>query len=79
MYRELSRHYSLIITVASPVQSSIEAQILARYADAVIMVARSRRVRGATLRRVLSKIQEAGTPVVGGILTGVSRLYMTKE
>jgi capsular polysaccharide biosynthesis protein len=79
MYAQLSEQYSLIITIASPIQSGIEAQLLARYADGIVLVTQSRKVRGAVMRRALTKLSATGVPIVGAILTGVTRLYMEKE
>jgi Mrp family chromosome partitioning ATPase len=75
----LKGQYSVIITVASPITDCMEPQLLSRFADQVVFVVRSKKTKASRLRAAVARMEAAGSAVSGAILTGMQRIYMSKE
>jgi Mrp family chromosome partitioning ATPase/uncharacterized protein involved in exopolysaccharide biosynthesis len=79
LLREASAAYTVILTLASPVQEGVEAELLAHNMDASALVLRSRFTRRADARRAAERLAASGKPVAGVLLNRVSRLYITRD
>ncbi|UCF37538.1 MAG: hypothetical protein JSU96_01330, partial [Acidobacteriota bacterium] len=74
-----SQQYGLVILDGPPALPYVDAEILARWVDAIVFVAQSRGFRAAKIRQALAKMKLTGVPVTGLILNGASRLYLRIE
>lgn len=70
---ELRQAFAVTIVVAPPLDRTTDALPLAAKADAVLLVARSGRARGAALAAARDALVEAGAPAPGLALIGCSR------
>lgn len=75
----LSERYDLVITIADPVLSSYEAEMLAGFTDGVVLVTRSGKARPGLVLRTTDKLHALGTPVLGTILNRATLPYLNWE
>lgn len=76
LLEETSAHFSLVLIDAPPVLAHIDAESLAQWSDAILLVVRSRTSPAAALREALERLRPSGAPVVGVVLNGVDPLYL---
>jgi polysaccharide biosynthesis transport protein len=65
---ELSRRFDIVLMDSPPVLPVADAMILARYADAAIVVVATGQTKRAELRRTRDKLAQAGVHVIGAVL-----------
>jgi len=72
----LKKEFSVILIDAPGLQSSVNAEALASYADAAVYVARSGKNSIPKEKRCHKRLTETGTPVLGTVLTDIHKLYV---
>lgn len=68
----LKKHYEYIILDAPPIGSVIDASILGRYADGILMVVRNDYVNKAEARKAKRQLEQNGGNVIGVVLNRVT-------
>lgn len=70
---ELKKAYDYIIIDTPPMTACIDAAIVGRMSDGVVLVVRNEMVRKKDLRKVKSQLQRNGARVLGVVLNGVKK------
>lgn len=73
MIEYLRKSYDYIILDVPPLGMVVDAAIIARESDGAIMVLQSGEIKYRMAQEVKRKIEEAGCPVLGAVLTKVNR------
>lgn len=68
--------YSFVLIDAPPALPYVDAELLARHCDAVVLVVGSGRSSAPTIRRALGRLGTAGAPVAGVVLNAVERPFL---
>ncbi len=76
---EVSQHFGIVLIEAAPAIKYVDAQLLAKCVDAILLVVRSRERTISSLRKVVKRLENSGTPIIGAILNGVDPLYQDSE
>lgn len=77
---EVSRRYSVVILDAAPVQPYVDAELLARWCDGVVLVVRSRVTTAAAVKRAVARLNDScPRPVAGVILNGTELRYLVER
>ena len=79
LLEEVSERFSLVLIDAPPVLPYVDADSLAQWADAIIMVVRGGENRTATLKGAVERLEAPGVEIIGAILNGVDPLYLKSE
>jgi Mrp family chromosome partitioning ATPase len=66
---ELSRRFDIVLMDSPPVLRVADAMIVARYADAAIVVVATGQTNRAELRRTRDKLAQAGVYVIGAVMS----------
>jgi len=74
-----SKHAGLTIVVAPPVLPNVDAGLLARWAQALIVVVRSGHTRVAVVQRALRRLETFKVKAMGVILNGVRRPFLDQD
>ena len=75
LLQEASSHSSLVLMDGPPILDYVDAQLLARWADAIVLVVKSDTCAAAELQQAVSRLQVSGTPIIGVILNGIEPIY----
>ncbi|MHB2018779.1 MAG: polysaccharide biosynthesis tyrosine autokinase [Candidatus Xenobia bacterium] len=75
----LSAGHSIVLVDGPPSALYVEADMLARGCDGLLLVARARRARVPVLRRMLERLRHTGSTIVGSILNDVDSLMLEIE
>lgn len=67
--------YDLLLIDAPPVGRYFDAEALAKWADVIVFVVRSKRCHGGLLEKMVARLESTGTPIVGGVLVDVEMPY----
>jgi Mrp family chromosome partitioning ATPase/uncharacterized protein involved in exopolysaccharide biosynthesis len=73
---DLTERFSLVLIDGPPVETYVDAELVAQLCDAVIFVVRSRACVSSPLKRSVERIRATQTPLPGFILNDVDRLYL---
>jgi len=73
-----SERYSVTLVEAPPVLPYVDAESLAQWMDAILLVVRARTCTAAALRKAVARLSTAGTPIIGAVLNGVDSFYMER-
>lgn len=73
---EASARASIVLVTAAPALPTVDAELVARHCDGVIIAARAGKTRAAAVRRAVKHLELAKTPVLGVVLVGVRRAFL---
>lgn len=73
---EASARASIVLVTAAPALPTVDAELVARHCDGVILTARAGKTRAATLRRAIAHLEQVKTPILGVVLVGVRRAFL---
>ncbi|MEW6128481.1 MAG: Wzz/FepE/Etk N-terminal domain-containing protein [Acidobacteriota bacterium] len=79
LFINASEKYDVVIIDSPPILPYVDAEVLAQWADAIVLVVQGRMCTGATLKKAMSRIESAGAPVIGTILNGIDSIYLEKD
>jgi polysaccharide biosynthesis transport protein len=68
---QLKRHYRWVLVDSPPVAAVTDALLLARHADATVMVVQQNKVDRALIKRALSALRKTTPNVIGAVLNAV--------
>jgi len=75
---QASQRFTLTLVEAPPVLPYVDAESLAQWMDAILLVVRARTCTAAALRKAVARLSTAGTPIIGAVLNGVDSFYMER-
>jgi polysaccharide biosynthesis transport protein len=73
IFARLRHHFDLVLIDSPPVLPVTDAAVLARHADATLLLAAAGQTRRADLRRAVEKLDQVNAKVLGIVLNKVSR------
>ncbi len=73
---EASARASIVLVTAAPALPTVDAELVARHCDGVIIAVRAGKTRAAAVRRAVKRLELAKTPVLGVVLVGVRRAFL---
>jgi capsular exopolysaccharide synthesis family protein len=73
IFTQLREQYDLVLIDSPPVLPVTDAAILARYADATLMLAAAGQTRRSDLHRAVEKLDQVGATILGTVLNKVTR------
>ena len=79
LLEEASQRYSLVLVDAPPVLPWADAEALAPFVDGAVAVVRAGSTPASLARAGLAALERAGVPLVGVVLNGVDRAYLTAD
>lgn len=79
MLAELRKTYSVLIIDAPPIMPYVDADVLAKQADAAILVVKSRFCRAGIMKKAVKRIEDTGLPILGAVFTGYHKIFGEEE
>ncbi|MCF7942566.1 MAG: AAA family ATPase [Spirochaetia bacterium] len=76
LVEELKSHYSVILIEAPPVESSVDAEILAQYCDAVVYVVAGKGAAASRIRASIKRIKTTSADLCAVVLTGIQKDFL---
>jgi capsular exopolysaccharide synthesis family protein len=76
LMEELKERYSVILIEGPPTGDTVDSEILANYADAILYVTACDMIKPAKINLALSRLKSTGIPCEGIILTKVQPVYL---
>lgn len=76
LLNQLSERFSLILIDGPPMGGFVDAELVAQWCDAVILVVRSRFCSSSVLKDAVTRMKNSEVPVIGFIINDVDKLYM---
>ena len=76
---DATARYGVVVVDAPPVLASVDAEILARSADAALVVVRASHASSGDVAAALARLRATGVRVAGLVLNGVDRLHLPKD
>jgi len=76
LVEELKSHYSVILIEAPPVESSVDAEILAQYCDAVLYVVAGKGAAASRIRASIKRIRNTSADLCAVVLTGIQKDFL---
>jgi Mrp family chromosome partitioning ATPase/uncharacterized protein involved in exopolysaccharide biosynthesis len=73
---EASARASIVLVTAAPALPTVDAELVARHCDGVILAVRAGTTRASEVRRAVKRLELAKTPVLGVVLVGVRRAFL---
>ncbi len=73
IFARLRHHFDLVLIDSPPVLPVTDAAVLARHADATLLLAAAGQTRRADLRRAVEKLDQVNAKILGIVLNKVSR------
>jgi Mrp family chromosome partitioning ATPase/uncharacterized protein involved in exopolysaccharide biosynthesis len=82
-YRSLvgsaTARFDIVVIDAPPVLESVDAEILARSSDAVVVVVRASHATASEVKDAMKRLQETGVRIAAVVLNGVDKLHLAPE
>jgi Mrp family chromosome partitioning ATPase len=76
LLKDVSRRYSLVLIDGPPVFPYVDADLLAKWSDGILLVVGSDKARLPAVKKAVARLQESGVPIVGVILNEVDPDYI---
>jgi capsular exopolysaccharide synthesis family protein len=73
---DVSQQFSLVLLDSPPIFPFSDASLLAKWCDGIIVVVRCKRHSAVLIQSALSRLKEAGSPILGVIVNGVDPVYL---
>lgn len=75
---DLSKWYGLVVVDGPPVLPHVDADLLAKWSDGIVLVVKSSSTRLASVKKAVERLEGSGAPVLGVILNEVHPIFMEK-
>ena len=79
LFEEVSQRFSIILVDTPPVLPYVDADSLAQWADAIVLVVKSRTHTASTLKKVMDRLRESKVPIIGVVLNQVDPIYIERN
>ncbi len=79
LFAEAAEQYDLTLIDGGPVLCGADAEILAQYADGIVMVVESSGVRRTAVRAAIARLSATGVPILGLVLNRTAEPFMDLE
>ncbi len=76
LMQEIQQTYSVVLIEAPPIESSVDAEILAQYCDTVLYVVASAGAGAGDTRNAIRRIKDTNTDFFGIVLTGIHKSFL---
>ncbi|MCB9799663.1 MAG: AAA family ATPase [Candidatus Omnitrophica bacterium] len=73
---ECASRYGVVVIDSPPLQSYVDAELLAQWSDAIILVIQSHYCKGSQIKKILERLKTTKAPIAGVILNRVDKLYL---
>jgi len=71
--------FDIVVIDAPPVLESVDAEILARSADAVVVVVRASHATASEVKDAIKRLQETGVRMAAVVLNGVDKIHLAPQ
>jgi uncharacterized protein involved in exopolysaccharide biosynthesis/Mrp family chromosome partitioning ATPase len=76
LLHQCSKKFTAVLLVGTPVLQSIDAEVLAPWADAIVLVVQASATTTPAIRKAIERLSGTGTPIAGIILNQVHPVYL---
>ncbi len=73
---EASARASIVLVTTAPALPTVDAELVARNCDGVILAVRAGKTRASAMRRAVKHLELAKAPILGVVLVGVRRAFL---
>jgi Mrp family chromosome partitioning ATPase/uncharacterized protein involved in exopolysaccharide biosynthesis len=73
---QASSHASIVLVTTAPALPTVDAGLVTRHCDGVIVAIRAGRTKAATVRRAIKHLELSQVPVLGMVLVGVREAFL---
>jgi polysaccharide biosynthesis transport protein len=78
LLKELSERFSLVLIDGPPMADYVDAELVAQWCDAVILVVRSRTCRSSQVKGAVERLKEADIRNIRFVINDVDKLYLSR-
>ncbi len=79
LFDEASRRFSLVLVDSPPVLANADAELLAHWVDAVVLVVRTNCCSVRQIRQAIDILKHSGKEIIGVIVSRVDPLYLSRN